>query len=219
MSGLTMPDEGQVFIRGVPRKRSLKDEVNPLDADVRIAMVFQNSALFDSLTVGENVGFTLINENKLSEQRMYDIVQLWLARVGLEGTIDKVPSELSGGMRKRASLARAIIYDPENPQGAPDVLLYDEPTAGLDPTASTRIENVISDVRSVCPTCVVVTHQFSTVKRTADRVVFMHQGSIVWDGPVDQLDTTSNPFIRQFMSSSLDGPLSTDGSLEVAQDV
>lgn len=113
-------------------------------------------------------------------------------------------------MRKRVSLARAVIYDPDDPTTTPDLLLYDEPTAGLDPTGSTRVENIIRGLQEVCPTCVVVTHQFSTIRRTADRVIFLHRGKVRWDGKVGDLDSTLNPYIRQFMSSSLDGPLSDD---------
>lgn len=175
-----------------------------------MSMVFQSAALFDSMSVAENVGFRLIHENKLSDERIYDLVLLFLRRVGLEGAMDKYPEQLSGGMRRRIALARAVIYDPDDPTSAPDIMLYDEPTAGLDPTASTRIENIIRDLQNVCPTCVIVTHQFSTIRRTADRVVLLHDGRVAWDGPVADLDTTDNRLIRQFMSGSLDGPLTND---------
>lgn len=172
-------------------------------------MVFQGSALFDSMTVRENVGFRLQMHSKLSDERILELVKFYLQRVDMEDAIDKYPDQLSGGMRKRVSIARAIIYDPDNVSSAPDILLYDEPTAGLDPTASTRIENLICSVRDVCPTCIVVTHQFSTIRRVADRVVLMHKGQVAWDGKVDELDVTENPYVRQFMSASIEGPLST----------
>lgn len=213
ITGLALPDSGEVILRGWRRTRSIAEEIGPL----RVSMVFQNAALFDSLTVGENVAFALLRERgkrKLPINRIYELVRMYLRRVDMEEAIDKYPEELSGGMRKRASVARAIIYDPERPETAPDILLYDEPTAGLDPTASTRIENIIRSLQDVCPTCVVVTHQFSTIRRTADRVVLMHEGAVVWDGSVIDLDTTENPYVRQFMSASLNGPLSSaDNSL------
>lgn len=173
-------------------------------------MVFQNPALFDSLTVGENVGFSLLRAGKLPEERIFQLVKKFLRRVDLEDTISKYPNQLSGGMQKRVSLARAIIYDVDEPSSAPQIVLYDEPTAGLDPAASTRIENIITNLKDVCPTSIVVTHQFSTIRRTADRVILVHDGGVVWDGDVKELDTTSNPYVRQFMSGSLEGPLFTD---------
>lgn len=181
---------------------------------LNISMVFQSAALLDSLTVGENVGFRLYRQGRLSEERIHDLVEMSLKRVGMEDTIGKLPEQLSGGMRKRASLARAVIYDPDDLDSAPDVLLYDEPTAGLDPTASTRIESLIRSLQEVCPTTVIVTHQFSTIRNTADRVVLMHEGKIVWDGRVEQLDTTTNPYVRQFMSASLEGPLNTNNEID-----
>lgn len=176
----------------------------------RISMVFQNAALLDSLTVGENVALGLSRTSKLKDDAQYSLVRTWLSRVGLSDAMDKRPEQLSGGMRKRASVARAVIFDPAQPATAPDILLYDEPTAGLDPTGSTRIENLIRDVKPYCPTSVIVTHQFSTIRRTADRVVFLHEGRAVWQGLVSQLDTTDNPYVRQFMSASLNRPLSDD---------
>ncbi|CDF41066.1 unnamed protein product [Chondrus crispus] len=172
----------------------------------------EHAALFDSITVGENVAFGMMRERgarRLPDERIYELVKLYLKRVDMEEAIDKFPEELSGGMKKRASVARAVIHDPEKPETAPDILVYDEPTAGLDPTASTRIENMIRDLQDVCKTCVVVTHQFSTIRRTADRVVLMHEGTVVWDGSVNDLDTTENPYVRQFMSASLHGPLNS----------
>lgn len=206
ITGLAVPDSGDVIIRGWRRTKSIAREKGPN----RVSMVFQSPALFDSLTVAQNVAFSLEREGKMSKKRILELVKLFLKRVDLEDAIDKYPEQLSGGMRKRVSVARAIIHDPEKPETAPDILLYDEPTAGLDPTASTRIENIIRSLQDVCPTCVVVTHQFSTIRRTADRVVLMHDGTIVWDGSVRELDTTDNPYVRQFMSGSLDGPLHSE---------
>lgn len=204
--GLIVPDSGEVILRGWKRTKSIAQD----KGQIRVSMVFQNAALFDSLSVGENVGFALFRERRLSEDRIVELVEAFLKRVDMEGAADLMPEQLSGGMRKRVGLARAMIYDPDFPESAPDILLYDEPTAGLDPTVSTRIENLIRSVQDVCPTCVIVTHQFSTIRRTADRVVLMHEGAIVWDGSVEELDTTDNPFVRQFMSGSITGPLTSE---------
>lgn len=171
-------------------------------------MVFQNGALFDSMTVGENVGFPLLHKTNLSPERIRQLVNLWLDRVGLSRDIyDVLPEKLSGGMRKRVSFARAVIFDPDDLSTAPDLLLIDEVTAGLDPVVSTRIEDLIRQMQAYCPTCVIVTHQFSTIRRTADRVVFLDEGLAVWDGSVEQLDTTENPYVRQFMTADAHGPL------------
>lgn len=207
VTGLEQPDSGEISIRGWKRNINIK-RFQP--SPTKVSMVFQNPALFDSLTVGENVGFSLLRARKLSEERIFQLVKKFLRRVDLEDTIWKYPNQLSGGMQKRVSLARSIIYDVDEPSSAPQILLYDEPTAGLDPAASTRIENIITNLKDVCPTSVVVTHQFSTIRRTADRVVLIHDGVVIWDGNVKELDTTSNPYVRQFMTGSLEGPLYTD---------
>lgn len=214
ISGLEVPESGDVILRGWKRTKSLADE----ESNLNIAMVFQNSALFDSLSLYENVAFRLVQENKLSDERIYELVRTYLRRVDLEEAMFKYPDQLSGGMRKRASLARAIICDPDDQSSAPDIVLYDEPTAGLDPTASTRIENIIRSVQDICPTCVVVTHQFSTIRRTAERVILMHEGCVAWDGRVEELDTTDNPYVRQFMEGALEGPLNSDSVNELEID-
>lgn len=192
-----------MVINGWERKRSIREDFGP----VKVAMVFQQAALLDALTVRQNVGFELFNHSNLKHERIVQLVDAALLRVGLSGIADLYPSQLSGGMRKRVSFARATLYDPEDRSTAPQLVLYDEPSAGLDPPSSTRIENCIRDLQTVCSTYVVVTHQLSTIRRTADRVVFLHQGQVQWDGPIADIDTTTNPFIRQFLSASLDGPL------------
>jgi phospholipid/cholesterol/gamma-HCH transport system ATP-binding protein len=129
--------------------------------------------------------------------------------VGLPGTGDRLPAELSGGMRKRVSFARAIITNPERPAESPEILLYDEPTAGLDPIASTVIEDLIRQLqgRSGSSTYVMVTHQDSTIRRTTDRIVFLYQGKVQWQGLVQDIDTTDQPLVRQFFSGSVEGPI------------
>jgi len=134
--------------------------------------------------------------------------------VGLSGIGARYPAELSGGMRKRVSFARAIMSNPDNPKDTPEVLLYDEPTAGLDPIASTVIEDLVRQLQYAdqgCGTYVMVTHQQSTIRRTADRVVFLYSGKVQWQGSVNDIETTDNPLVRQFFSASIDGPIKVIG--------
>lgn len=202
--GLEVPSRGYVQIGDWTRTMHISEQVSP----VKIAMAFQQSALFDSLNIRENVGFELYQHSDLPEERISELVDAALEEVGLYGVADLMPNELSGGMKKRVSFARAVLYNPDDESTMPRVILYDEPSAGLDPSSSTRIENCIRELqRSVCDTYVVVTHQLSTIRRTADRVVFLHQGRIQWDGRIDEIDTTDNPYVRQFMDARLDGPL------------
>ncbi|TAD77781.1 MAG: ATP-binding cassette domain-containing protein [Oscillatoriales cyanobacterium] len=211
ISGLLEPDEGEVRLLGEPRLGLLGDSHEPEGIDIKL--VFQQAALFDSLTVGENIGFSLLEAGKLSLDRIQSLVDRALERVGLPPIADRYPAELSGGMKKRVSFARAIIENPA-PDGhlVPEVLLYDEPTAGLDPIASTIVEDLMRELsRKVdfCSTYVVVTHQDSTIRRTADRVVFLYDGKIRWQGSVHDIDATDDPYVRQFFSSAIEGPIQT----------
>lgn len=205
IAGLLLPDEGEVYIQGKRREGLIEDSPDPIG----IGMVFQQAALFDSLTVDENVGFLLYEHSTLPRPRVRQLVSRSLEMVGLGGISDRFPGELSGGMRKRVSFARAIISNPETTD-TPEVLLYDEPTAGLDPIASTVIEDLIRDIQCHergCGTYVIVTHQDSTIRRTADRVVFMHKGKVHWDNSIDEIDRTDHPLMRQFFSGSIEGPI------------
>ncbi|MGD1903021.1 MAG: ABC transporter ATP-binding protein [Geitlerinemataceae cyanobacterium] len=206
MAGLLEPDSGEIYIQGQKRTGTIDDANDP----IAIGMVFQHAALFDSLTVGENVGFMLYQHSNLSGDRIRDIVDDCLARVGLPDTADLMPSQLSGGMKKRVSFARAIVTNPDRPQENPEVLLYDEPTAGLDPIASTVVEDLIRKINresEVCKTYVMVTHQDSTIRRTTDRIVFLHRGSVQWEGGVHELDSTPHPMVQQFLTASIEGPI------------
>jgi phospholipid/cholesterol/gamma-HCH transport system ATP-binding protein len=210
IAGLTPPDTGEIHVEGVKRRGLIEDSADP----VGISMVFQQAALFDSLTVEENVGFLLFQHSKLGKRRIRDLVNEKLEMVGLAGISDRYPAELSGGMRKRVSFARAIISNPQHPEDAPEVLLYDEPTAGLDPIASTVIEDLIRQLQAsqgVCSTYAIVTHQDSTIRRTSDRILFLYQGKVQWQGHVNEVDRTENPLIRQFMSGSIAGPIQVGG--------
>lgn len=210
VAGLLAPDEGEVYVSGKRRKGLIEDEPDSL----LISMVFQQAALFDSLTVEENVGFLLYQHSRLSRRQIRQLVEERLEMVGLSGIARRYPAELSGGMRKRVSFARAIMVNPENPEDTPAVLLYDEPTAGLDPIASTVIEDLVRSLQCPqrgCQSYVMVTHQESTIRRTADRVLFLHHGRVQWEGKVHELDTTDDPLIRQFFSGSIEGPIQVVG--------
>jgi phospholipid/cholesterol/gamma-HCH transport system ATP-binding protein len=197
IAGLLTPDEGEVYIQGQLRRGAIEDGNDP----IYIGMVFQQAALFDSLTVEENVGFRLFQQSRLPRK---------LGLVGMAGVAERYPAQLSGGMRKRVSFARAIMSNPERPEDNPEVLLYDEPTAGLDPIASTVIEDLVRDLQHTdggCGTHVMVTHQDSTIRRTTDRIVFIYQGKVQWDGKTADIDTTDNGLMRQFFSASTHGPI------------
>ena len=206
IAGLLPIDKGSIYINGQKRKGLIEDEEDPIG----ISMVFQQAALFDSLTVEQNVGFSLFQHSHLSHSKIKQLVNEKLDMVGLSGTNYKYPAELSGGMRKRVSFARAIMSNPEDIKTKPEVILYDEPTAGLDPIASTVIEDLVRELQCTehgCGTYIMVSHQNSTIRRTADRVIFLYGGKIQWRGTVDEIDTTDNPMVRQFFNASVEGPI------------
>jgi phospholipid/cholesterol/gamma-HCH transport system ATP-binding protein len=210
IAGLLAPDAGEIYIKGQQRLGLVEDAADPIS----IGMVFQQAALFDSLTVEENVGFLLYQHSKLPPRQIRELVNQKLEMVGLPGIGSRYPAELSGGMRKRVSFARAIMSNPDNPQDNPEVLLYDEPTAGLDPIASTVIEDLIRQLQfaqGVCGTYAIVTHQDSTIRRTADRIVFLYKGKVQWEGSDREIDTTDNALMQQFRSGSIDGPIQVLG--------
>lgn len=170
-----------------------------------IAMVFQYSALFDSLNVADNIAFALKERkdlrNKYRDDEIRKIVSEKLELVGLKGIENKFPSELSGGMQKRVSFARAIVTKP-------NTILYDEPTAGLDPMSSTLIEDYIVSLKhEINAASIVVTHQMSTITRTADRVIMLYDGKIVFEGTPAELLKQETPYTKQFVTASLEGPM------------
>ena len=170
-----------------------------------IAMVFQYSALFDSLTVADNIAFALHERkdlrNKYTEKEIKDIVSKKLELVGLKGIENQYPSELSGGMQKRVSFARAIVT-------APNTILYDEPTAGLDPISSTLIEDYIVRLKEEThASSIVVTHQMSTIQRTANKVIMLYDGKIVYHGTPEDMLKQDTPYTKQFVTASLEGPM------------
>ncbi len=205
IAGLLAPDAGEIYLNGQRSLTAIDDPMRPL----RMSMVFQQAALFDSLNVAENVGFYLYQHSKLPRRRIRQLVEEKLELVGLPGIAKLYPSELSGGMRKRVSFARAILDDPDDEADDPQILLYDEPTAGLDPIASTIVEDLIVRLQktSGCETYVIVSHQHSTIRRTGQRLILLYQGKVQWQGAVDELDSADNAHLQQFLSGSIDGPM------------
>ena len=174
-------------------------------SDGDIAMVFQYSALFDSLNIFDNISFALQERKdlrkKYSQEDLKQIVEEKLKLVGLQGIENKFPSELSGGMQKRVSFARAIVTNPKT-------ILYDEPTAGLDPISSTLIEDYIVRLKETThASSIVVTHQMSTIMRTADLVLMLYDGKAVFQGTPQEMPNAGNDYTKQFVTSSLTGPM------------
>ena len=204
LAGLQLPTAGELHLFGHPQTYLRLDQTAPPD----VRLVFQNPALLASLTVEENVGFLLRKAGLLSAAERRERVEACLEAVGLYEVADRYPGELSGGMQKRVSFARALIDDPANGDQAMPLLLYDEPTAGLDPVACTRIEDLIVKTTTVARGCsVVVSHVRSTIERSAERVLMLYGGRFRWQGSVEEFRHTDNPFVEQFRTGSLRGPM------------
>ena len=204
LAGLQMPTSGALSLFGEPQQYLRLDQRHPQD----VRLVFQNPALLASLTVEENVGFLLMRLGRFKPRQIRERVMTCLEAVGLHDVADKYPGQLSGGMQKRVSFARALIDDPDRGESAMPLMLYDEPTAGLDPVACTRIEDLIVKTTEVAKGCsVVVSHVHSTIERTAERVVLLYGGQLRWDGSIDDYRRTDNPFVQQFRTGNLHGPM------------
>jgi len=204
LAGLLLPSSGRLELHGVPQTYLRLDQRHPPD----VRLVFQNPALLGSLTVGENVGFLLYRFSRLSEREIREQVRSALEAVGLSGIEEQMPGELSGGMQKRVSFARALIQDPTRKQDQMPLLLFDEPTAGLDPVACTRIEDLIVSTTAMAQaSSVVVSHVHSTIERSGTRVVLLYEGHFRWCGSVEEYRTTTDPYVVQFRSGSLRGPM------------
>lgn len=199
MIGTIKPDEGKVSLLGKDITDLPEDEMDKIKK--RIGMSFQGSALFDSMTVGGNVTLPLREHTKLEESVINIVVKMKLELVGLSGFEDLMPSQLSGGMKKRVGLARAIAMDPE-------IVFYDEPTAGLDPIVAGVIDKLILDLsKKLSITSVVVTHDMGSVFKIADRIAMLYDGKVVEIGTKEEIKNSKNEIIRQFISGSPDGPI------------
>jgi phospholipid/cholesterol/gamma-HCH transport system ATP-binding protein len=203
MSGLARPSGGQVIIDRTDITHLSEDEMDRIRP--RMGVVFQYGALFDSLTVYENVAFGLTRRTQLKKQEIDAIVEEKLALVGLPGTQSLMPSQLSGGMQKRVSLARAIAVNPE-------ILFYDEPTSGLDPIMTTVIGDLIVDMRNkLGVTSVVVSHDLRSIFATSDRVAMLCGGKIIAYGTPNEIKSSSDPRVRQFVEGNPEGPIHATG--------
>lgn len=196
---LIEPDRGRIWFHDQDILRL--DERGRDQYRRRFGMLFQGAALFDSLTVEENVGFGLRRMTDYGDDKILDIVREKLAMVGLKDIEHLKPSELSGGMRKRVGLARAIAMNPE-------VILYDEPTTGIDPIMADAINELIIRMQEKLEvTSIVVTHDMVSAYKIADRIAMLHEGRIVEVGTPDQIKHTRNPLVRQFIAGSAHGPI------------
>jgi phospholipid/cholesterol/gamma-HCH transport system ATP-binding protein len=200
ITGLLEPDEGEIFIDGISTtKISVSKKDKMLD---KFGYLFQGGALFDSLTVWENVAFRLINAENIYKEDAKAIAIEKLKVVGLDKSVAVLyPAELSGGMQKRVSLARAICADPE-------IIFFDEPTTGLDPIMSDVINDlIIKSSKSVGATTITITHDIASARKIADKIALLYQGKIIWQGSVEEMNTTNNPYIVQFIQGRADGPI------------
>jgi phospholipid/cholesterol/gamma-HCH transport system ATP-binding protein len=200
--GLLFPDKGQVKVGGEVLNNL--DEQGLNEVRKKFGMLFQGAALFDSLTVWENVGFGLKQHTKMSDKDIRDVATQKLALVGLKGVEEKMPADLSGGMKKRVGLARAIAMDPQ-------IILYDEPTTGLDPITADAINDLIVDLRKkLGVTSVAITHDMHSAYKISDRIAMLYKGEIQETGTPDEIRGTSNPIVKQFITGSAVGPITAD---------
>jgi phospholipid/cholesterol/gamma-HCH transport system ATP-binding protein len=199
--GLISPDSGHIYIDGEDITHYRRKKL--FEMRMRFGMVFQGSALFDSATVGENVGLALREHTGKSGKEIAEICEEKLRMVGLPGISNKRPAELSGGMKKRVGFARAIAMEPE-------CVLYDEPTTGLDPIMSDVINNLIIKLNDELDiTSVVVTHDLASAYKVGNRIAMLHKGKIIFAGTPDEVRTSDNEIVRQFIEGSAEGPIVT----------
>ena len=198
--GSIRPDSGEVWMFGQDIAKASSDEMDEIRK--KFGMLFQSGALFDSMTVGENIALPLREHTKLDNSVISIIVKMKLELVGLRGFENLMPSQLSGGMKKRVGLARAIALDPT-------IVFYDEPTAGLDPVMTGVVDKLTMDLtKKLQITSVVVTHDMNSVFRIADRIVMFHQGNVLQIGTPDEIRRSKDPIIQQFITGEAEGPIS-----------
>jgi phospholipid/cholesterol/gamma-HCH transport system ATP-binding protein len=202
MVGLMKPDKGDVLVEGRSVVKAKRKELDKIRESM--GLVFQGAALLNSLTVAENVALPLVEHTKLSKEKINELVEQKLGLVHLEGFEDYMPSDLSGGMRKRVGLARALVREPR-------IVLYDEPTAGLDPIMSNTIVDLAGEMRQKTGvTSVIITHDIHTVFRVADRAAMIFRGKFIAQGTVEEMQNTADPAVRQFLEGNTSGPLTDD---------
>jgi len=200
--GLLKPDRGSVLVDG--KDITGLSEKGLYEIRKKFGMLFQGAALFDSLSVWENVAFFLLRERRMKEEEAREAAVEKLKMVGLSGVEDLMPSELSGGMKKRVGLARAIAYEPE-------ILLYDEPTTGLDPIMADAINDLIVELReSLSVTSVTITHDMHSAYKIADRMAMLYLGEIIEVGTPEEIKNTRNPIVRQFVRGNAVGPIKAE---------
>lgn len=198
--GLIEPDSGEIMIDG---QNILKADAKAREQLMkRISMLFQGSGLFDSLSVWENVAFGMMHNTSISKSDARALAVKKLAAVGLnEAVADLSPAELSGGMKRRVALARAVVDNPE-------IIFFDEPTTGLDPIMSTVINDlIIKSVEEIGATALTITHDMHSARQISDRIAMIYEGQIIWQGPADQIEKSGNPYVHQFVNGLSDGPI------------
>jgi phospholipid/cholesterol/gamma-HCH transport system ATP-binding protein len=200
--GLLRPDAGEILIDGEDITRMGEEEV--VRVRRKLGMLFQAGALFDSLNVGDNVGFALRRLKKFPEERIREMVEEKLSMVGLREIKHLMPAELSGGMKKRVGLARAIASEP-------DILLYDEPTTGLDPIMADVINDLIIALRErLGVTSITITHDMASAYKIADQIAMLYKGKIIETGTPEAIRTTANPVVAQFVQGRARGPITDE---------
>lgn len=197
--GILRPDKGQIFVDGVEITSLKDDELHKITR--RFGMLFQGVALFDSMTVAQNVSFGLERYTDFSKERIQELVAESLDKVGLEGCEGLMPQELSGGMRKRVGLARAIAY-------GPDIILYDEPSTGIDPIRADAINDLINMMKKEMKvSTIVITHDIVSAYKVADRIAMLYEGKIVEAAAPEEIRNSKNPVIQQFIHGRAKGPI------------
>lgn len=203
IQGLIEPDSGSIKIDGFETVGASRKECEKHYATM--GMLFQGGALFDSLSVWENVAFGLIENQKMPKKQAKEKAIEVLRQVGLGADVaDLSPSEISGGMQKRVGLARAIATKPE-------VIFFDEPTTGLDPIMADVINDlIISSVKKLGAAALTITHDMASARKIADKIAMLYQGKIIWQGTVEEMDKSDNPYVRQFINGSAQGPIKVE---------
>lgn len=203
IQGLLMPDSGSIQIDGIETTDANLADQKKIHA--KMGMLFQGGALFDSLSVWENVAFSLLENQKISKDEAKTRAVRVLRQVGLAPDVaDLSPSELSGGMQKRVGLARAIITKPE-------IIFFDEPTTGLDPIMADVINDlIVESAKGLGATTLTITHDMASARKIADRIAMLYQGKIIWQGSVKDLDKTDNPYVVQFVNGCAQGPIKVE---------